>query len=145
MKIMMVLFAAAVMVNSQGVLAGMKHQKHVSAKAAHQAAGTSAVAVPQKTCPVMGGAINKEIHVDHNGKRVYLCCAGCVETFKKDPDRYLAKLDSLGESPEVLAPAVQTTCPVMGGAINKDVYADYEGKRVYFCCPGCDKRRPKPG
>ena len=32
---------------------------------------------------------------------------------------------------------VQTTCPVMGGAVNQSLYADYEGKRVYFCCEGC--------
>ncbi len=31
----------------------------------------------------------------------------------------------------------QTICPVMGGKINKAVYADYEGKRAYFCCGGC--------
>jgi len=31
----------------------------------------------------------------------------------------------------------QAVCPVLGGKINKDVYADYQGKRVYFCCPGC--------
>jgi YHS domain-containing protein len=31
----------------------------------------------------------------------------------------------------------QTTCPVMGGNINKDIYTDYQGKRVYFCCPAC--------
>ena len=33
--------------------------------------------------------------------------------------------------------APQTKCPVMGGDINKEVYADYDGKRVYFCCPSC--------
>jgi YHS domain-containing protein len=32
----------------------------------------------------------------------------------------------------------QTTCPVLGGNINKQVYADYQGKRIYFCCAGCD-------
>jgi YHS domain-containing protein len=32
----------------------------------------------------------------------------------------------------------QTTCPVMGGNINKDIFADYQGKRIYFCCQGCD-------
>lgn len=32
---------------------------------------------------------------------------------------------------------VQSKCPVMGGAPNEEVYADYEGKRVYFCCPAC--------
>ncbi len=31
----------------------------------------------------------------------------------------------------------QALCPVMGGAINKDYYADYNGLRVYFCCPAC--------
>ena len=31
----------------------------------------------------------------------------------------------------------QTKCPVMGGKINKEIYTDYEGKRVYFCCKGC--------
>jgi len=28
-------------------------------------------------------------------------------------------------------------CVVMGGKINKDVYVDYEGQRVYFCCAAC--------
>ncbi len=31
----------------------------------------------------------------------------------------------------------QATCPVMGNAIDKAVFTDYQGKRVYFCCPGC--------
>ena len=31
----------------------------------------------------------------------------------------------------------QTNCPVMGGKVNKEIYTDYEGKRVYFCCKGC--------
>lgn len=32
----------------------------------------------------------------------------------------------------------QAKCPVLGGDINKQVYADYKGKRIYFCCSGCD-------
>ncbi len=31
----------------------------------------------------------------------------------------------------------QTVCPVMGGTINKEVFSDYNGERIYFCCPGC--------
>lgn len=34
----------------------------------------------------------------------------------------------------------QTKCPVMGGKIDKKVYADYDGKRVYFCCAGCPEQ-----
>lgn len=33
--------------------------------------------------------------------------------------------------------AAQTTCPIMGGPINKELYADYKGQRVYFCCMAC--------
>ena len=34
----------------------------------------------------------------------------------------------------------QTTCPVLeGNPINKKIYMDYEGKRIYFCCGGCIK------
>ena len=31
----------------------------------------------------------------------------------------------------------QTTCPVMGGAIDKDVFVEYQEKKVYFCCDPC--------
>ena len=33
----------------------------------------------------------------------------------------------------------QTTCPVMGDEIDKSIYEDYQGKRVYFCCADCPK------
>ncbi|MFP5212844.1 MAG: hypothetical protein ACLGPL_05645 [Acidobacteriota bacterium] len=39
----------------------------------------------------------------------------------------------------------QTKCPVMGYDINKNVYADQAGKRVYFCCTSCqDKFKADP-
>ena len=31
----------------------------------------------------------------------------------------------------------QVTCPVTGNKINKEVYVDYQGQRIYFCCPAC--------
>jgi YHS domain-containing protein len=40
----------------------------------------------------------------------------------------------------------QTKCPVLVGDIDKQVYADYKGKRIYFCCKGCDaefKKEPE--
>ncbi len=33
----------------------------------------------------------------------------------------------------------QTTCPMMGDKIDKNIYEDYKGKRVYFCCTDCPK------
>ena len=31
----------------------------------------------------------------------------------------------------------QTTCPVTGEAIDKNVFVEYKGKKVYFCCAMC--------
>jgi YHS domain-containing protein len=40
-----------------------------------------------------------------------------------------------------IAGSEQTTCPVMeGNPIKKEYFVEYEGKKVYFCCPGCDKK-----
>ena len=34
----------------------------------------------------------------------------------------------------------QTICPVMDSPINKKHFITYKGKKVYFCCPGCDDK-----
>ena len=31
----------------------------------------------------------------------------------------------------------QTTCPIMGQKINKALYAEGNGYRIYVCCKGC--------
>jgi YHS domain-containing protein len=31
----------------------------------------------------------------------------------------------------------QTTCPVTGEAIDRNLYVDYKGKRIYVCCASC--------
>jgi YHS domain-containing protein len=40
-----------------------------------------------------------------------------------------------GEKKEAQA---QTTCPVGGNPIDKDVFVTYQGQKIYFCCAGCD-------
>jgi YHS domain-containing protein len=43
--------------------------------------------------------------------------------------------------PKATASAVteveQTTCPVLGGKIDKNIFTEYKGKKVYFCCANC--------
>jgi len=56
------------------------------------APGASAVKVEAKSqtlCPVMGNAIDKNLYVDYEGKRIYVCCPPCVDTFKADPEKYM--------------------------------------------------------
>lgn len=87
----------------------------------------------QTTCQVMGGAIDKNQYVDHDGKRIYICCKGCEAPLKKDPAKYIQKLEAEG----ITVAKLQTECPVMGGAIDKTLYVDHDGKRIYVCCQGC--------
>jgi len=37
----------------------------------------------------------------------------------------------------------QTTCPVQGDPINKKLFVDYKGKRIYVCCEGCSAQVQK--
>ncbi len=40
-------------------------------------------------------------------------------------------------APAAVMTTEQTMCPVMGGAIDKSIFVEYKGKKVYFCCPSC--------
>jgi len=66
------------------------------------AAGSVWAATPksQTTCPVLGGEINKQYYADYKGQRIYFCCGACVESFKKEPEKYLKKLEEQGVTPE---------------------------------------------
>ncbi len=48
--------------------------------------------VEQTTCPVMGGAVDKNVFVEYQGKKVYFCCPQCKEQFEKNPEKYISKL-----------------------------------------------------
>jgi YHS domain-containing protein len=56
----------------------------------------TAWAIPQANCPVTGKTINKGSYTDYNGKRIYFCCNACPEVFKKDPEKYIKKMESEG-------------------------------------------------
>jgi YHS domain-containing protein len=50
----------------------------------------------QTVCPVLAGKVNKDIYVDYKGHRIYFCCEGCDKEFKKDPEKYMKKLEAQG-------------------------------------------------
>jgi YHS domain-containing protein len=52
------------------------------------------------TCPVMGGEANKltAAYSDNDGVAYFHCCAGCKETFQKEPKKYIGKTHSKPES-----------------------------------------------
>lgn len=50
----------------------------------------------QTVCPVMGGPVNTNLYVDYDGKRIYACCAGCLPDLRKNPAKYVSKLEKSG-------------------------------------------------
>ena len=68
--------------------------------------------------------------------------AGCKDKSEADPN---AAAKTVGGT-TTTAPVAQTTCPIMdGNPINKAVFTEYQGQKVYFCCPGCiDKFKAEP-
>lgn len=100
----------------------------------------------QTHCPIMGGEINPDVFIEYKGARVYFCCWGCDDKFLAEPEKFIPKLresvqqqiKSTDASESTAgAEVTQTTCPVMGREIDKEVFTDYRGVRVYFCCPPC--------
>jgi YHS domain-containing protein len=63
--------------------------------------------------------------------------AGCCCLGGEDQDQQDAAAAAAIAVPAAQQSVAQTRCPVMGGPINESIYADYEGRRVYFCCEGC--------
>lgn len=47
----------------------------------------------------------------------------------------------MAEQVKEMASAVeQTTCPIMDSPIDKALFIEYKGKKVYFCCPMCEDK-----
>lgn len=84
MKYLIVLIIAGFLGVSSVVLA---QDKQNDAKQTH---GT------QTICPVMEEPIDKDIFVDYEGKRIYVCCYSCYDTVKADPEKYIKQLESQG-------------------------------------------------
>ncbi|MEW6442659.1 MAG: hypothetical protein AB1640_17110 [bacterium] len=49
-------------------------------------------------CPVTGMVVDKSEFVTHGGHKVYLCCAHCEKPFLGEPEKYLNKHGSTGNT-----------------------------------------------
>lgn len=87
----------------------------------------------QVLCPVSGKGVDDKAFIENNGKKILFCCTGCIEKYKADPAKYKSGLAN--------AYTYQTKCPVMGGHIDPTAFTTLaSGLKVYYCCPGCDKK-----
>lgn len=89
MKTIAVVASAVLIVAGVGIAETQEVQP--SAKA------TNVQAVKKQTiCPIEGGEVRTNLFADFGGKRVYFCCASCPAEFKKNPAKYIAKMEKDG-------------------------------------------------
>jgi YHS domain-containing protein len=105
----------------------------VCAAAAASADGVEKKNVTNKVCPVSGGAVTEKYRTEYKGQYVYFCCEGCLNEFAKSPETFVAKLSK--EDQEAIKP--NEACPVSGEPVDKTLSVEFEGRKVYFCCPHC--------
>jgi YHS domain-containing protein len=61
------------------------------------------------------------------------------EMSMKDMQMQTAKTanDTNSAVTQAAASTEQTLCPVTGDKIDKNIFVEYKGKKVYFCCAAC--------
>ena len=87
------------------------------------------------TCPVAKTKAAKEDKsVEYKGGKVYFCCGGCPDAFKKDTAKYATRanmqLVQTGQAKEV-------KCPLTGGDLNPATKIKVGDVEVCFCCDKC--------
>ena len=79
---------AAVLSVSGFALAQMDHSSHKA-----EGATTQPTTKPVNAkCPVSGDPVDARYTVNYEGKTVGFCCPDCLPEFKKDPEKYMKKL-----------------------------------------------------
>jgi len=90
--------------------------------------------IVQVGCPFSGKACNPDATIEVAGVKVGFCCGNCKAKAEKADDQVSCCFDAIDKGF-----TEQTTCPLSGKPIKADVFVEHEGKKVYFCCPGCPK------
>jgi YHS domain-containing protein len=90
----------------------------------------------QVACPLTGKPLNKEAKAEAGTAEVAFCCEKCLAHYTDASDEEKLKL-VFSNAALKKGFTKQTKCPVSGKDINPEQSADYEGRKVYFCCPNC--------
>lgn len=93
----------------------------------------------QGKCPITGkklASVQSPVEVQVDGFRFFVADDASREKALKAPAKAFATLAKNNEAAEPISQA----CPVMGNRVNKGLYMQKGGYRVYICCKGCTKR-----
>ena len=104
----------------------------------------------QKMCPVSGkplGSMGDPVAVEAGGQRLFVCCAGCVDAVKANPEKFTqarpkVEVVKFTDSDAALI-SKQAVCPVMDeplGGMGQPIKLLVGGKPLFLCCKGCIKK-----
>jgi YHS domain-containing protein len=102
-----------------------------------------------KKCPVEGGDVDPTVTTEYKGKTIGFCCDTCPPEFKKDPEKFMKKVNEelaaekkggakKGEGEKKQA-ELNAKCPVSGDDVDKEITETYKGRTIAFCCKDCVK------
>jgi len=58
-----------------------------------QSERSAAVSAGNKICPVTGEKVDGKTTYEYQGKIYNFCCPACIDEFKKDPEKYIKKVE----------------------------------------------------
>src|SRR5690348_6776623 len=117
----------------------MAHDPSHKAKHIHHAGGcdggsSPAVQPVDLVCGMKVDPATAKDKLDYRGKTYYFCCDGCLEMFRKDPERYLSRQVARDAAP------AQVVDPVCGMTVDPASAAGshvHDGTTYYFCSKHC--------
>ncbi len=117
------LFAVGISKISFAQTGHMEHNKQAADAVSH--ASQQVTDAGNQICPVSGEKINEKTKATYGykGKVYNFCCAMCIDEFKKDPAKYIKKVDEeLKAKQKNAAAASQATEP----AIHKEMHQGHQ-------------------
>ncbi len=99
----------------------------------------------QATCPISDEDLNAmggPIKVSRGEESLFICCQGCLDPIKAEPERYFGSVISASRASESdeRAVAEQGTCPISGKGLDSmggPIKVSRSGNSVFVCCPAC--------
>ena len=133
-----------------GITASILSFNEVATVPASELQLAAAAIARQKMCPVSGkplGSMGNPVAVDVNGKKLYVCCSGCVNAVESDPTKYAAGRPKITVTTTTQADAAgiaaQMVCPVMDeplGGMGTPIKVVVGDRPIFLCCKGCIKK-----
>lgn len=99
--------------------AGKSEHHEATQEAAVQPLAEGVVDVGNKICPVSGEKIDEKMKAtyEYEGKVYNFCCASCVNEFKKDPQKYIEKIEEESQAGSKEGMAQEKETMSEGGAM----------------------------